>query len=191
MQAGALAALPPAVARFYLGALRRARATGDQWSIDVASRPRELAALLHVARGRARVVEIGTASGWTAAALVLADPGREVWTIDVVAQPRREDFLGMLDAPARARIHLLAGRGEDPPPGGAPAAVDLLFVDGAHDEEATAGAFEAWRPRLAPGAAVAFHDFGDPAYPGVEAAVRRLALRGRARGRLFVADHPR
>lgn len=183
-QAAALATLPPRVAWFFLRAMRLARSLGDDWSLLVATRPRELAALLRVARGRRSVVEIGTASGWTAMALALADPERTVVTVDPVAREHRDAYAALAPS-AAARITFVTGLGEDGPAASQPP-VDLLFVDGAHDADATAGAFAAWRPALAPGAITAFHDFGDPAYPGVEEAVRRLGLRGSAANRLFV-----
>ena len=185
-QAASLARLPPRVAWFYLRALRTAYSEGDRWSLDVVTRPREVAAILAAARGRRTAVEIGTGTAWTTIALALADPGRTVLSLDVVARPEREHYLRLVAPSVRRRIAFLERSGDAPPAPDAPAAVDFLFVDGAHDEASTAGAFLAWRDRLAPGACVAFHDYGDPAYPGVERAVARLGLAGSARHRLFV-----
>lgn len=182
-QAAALARLPPRVAAFYVRALRTARACGDRWSLDVATRPRELAAILRLARGRRHVVEIGTATAWTSTALVLADPVRQVVSFDVVARAHRERYVALAPAEARRRLDLRLRPGEDPPPD--VTGVDLLFVDGAHDEASNVAVFEAWRPRLAPGALVLFHDFGDPAYPGVAGAIERLGLDGEEHHRLF------
>ena len=187
-QSAALATLPPRVAVFYVRALRTASATGDRWSLDVATRPRELAALLRLARGRRVAVEVGTATGWTSLALALADPGRRVVSFDVEVRAHRERYVALVPPAVRARVDLRLGRGEHPPQD--LAGVELLFVDGAHDEASNVAVFAAWRDRLAPGALVLFHDFGDPAYPGVAAAVERLGLDGEARGRLFAWRAP-
>ena len=47
-------------------------------------------------------------------------------------------------------------------------------------------AFRVWRPRLAPGAVVAFHDWANPAHPGVREAIEALGLAGRGAGDLYV-----
>ena len=180
--------LPLPVARFYLSALRTARAHGDRWSLDVVTRPRELTTLLRVARGRRRVVEVGTATAWTTIAFALADEDRHVISFDVEEREHRDDYLALAPASVRARIELHTRSGDDPPP--SIGDIDLLFLDGAHDEASTVAAYTAWLPRLAAGALVLFHDYGDPAYPGVEAAVRSLGLVGSPHGRLFVARAP-
>lgn len=176
--------LPAPVARFYVRALRAARRGGDRWSLDVATRPRELAAILSAASGRRRVVEVGTGTAWTTVALALSDGRRRITSIDPVARGERERYLELAGV-ARARIELRTGDGADPP-GATDGGVDFLFVDGSHEREATRAAFEAWLPALAPDAVAVFHDYGDPAYPGVAEAVAELGLRGRVDGRCFV-----
>jgi hypothetical protein len=64
--------------------------------------------------------------------------------------------------------------------------VDLVFIDSSHEVEETVGTFQAWRPKLSGSGTVVFHDYGNPAYPGVEQAVAQLGLEGRAEGGLFV-----
>lgn len=178
-------ALPPRVALFYLRALMAARRVGDRWSLDVVTRPHELAALLRVARGRRHVVEIGTATAWTATALALADSERRVVSVDVEEHEHRDRYLALAPASCRERVDLRLVAGTEAVPG--VEGVDLLFIDGAHDADSTVQAYEAWAPRLAPGALVLFHDYDDPDYPGVTAAVERLGLAGRAHGRMFIA----
>jgi predicted O-methyltransferase YrrM len=176
--------LPPRVARFYLRALRTARRAGDQLSLDIVTRPRDLAALLRLARGRRRVAELGTASAWTSIALALDDPRRRVLSYDVVRRPERERYLALVPPDVRDRIELHdrpGGLGPDPAP-----SVELVFIDSSHEEEETVASFEAWRRSLAPGGVICFHDYGDPSYPGVVAAVRRLGLKGEETGHMFV-----
>ncbi len=62
----------------------------------------------------------------------------------------------------------------------------MVFIDGSHSRDDTVAAFQAWCPQLRVGGIVAFHDYDDPAYPGVTEAVRDLGLRGEPRRHLFV-----
>ena len=184
LQAVSLARLPRPVATFWWRALRRARAEGDTWSIDVACRPAELRVLLDALAGAGRIAEIGTAAAWTTCCLALARSDREVHSWDVEAHPQRDRYLALLSPQDRARVHLHARPGGlgpvDPPP------VDAVFVDSSHEYDETIATFWTWEPALAPGGVVAFHDWDDPAYPGVTAAISDLGLEGEARGHLFV-----
>ncbi len=183
-----LARLPFPVARFYLRLYLRAQQLEDQFAIWASSRPRELAALLQAARGSRQAVEVGTGAGWTALSLALALPECTVTTFDPVDRDHRADYFAVAGPSVRARVTYVPTPAEEAT---APAAgVDLLFIDGMHDREATVTAFGFWSPRLAPGAVIAFHDFGDPSFPGVQEAVAQLRLKGTAHGRLFVCHAP-
>jgi hypothetical protein len=59
-------------------------------------------------------------------------------------------------------------------------------VDSSHERQETIDTFHAWRPALAPGAAIAFHDYENPRYPGVSEAIAELDLRGESSGQLFI-----
>jgi predicted O-methyltransferase YrrM len=177
--------LPPRVALFYSRARRSAARNGDDWSLQSATGPESLARLLRLARGRRRVVEIGTGTAWTTAALALADRERRVLSFDPKVWPERERYLRLAGPDAAARIELVAGGGEAGP-GGREFTPDMLFVDGSHERELTIRTVESWRPALAPGALVAFHDWENPKYPGVSEAIRALGLDGEAVGDVFV-----
>ncbi len=184
----ALRALPPAVAIFFLRAERRARRRGDQFSVASAARPSELATLLRLAADRAAVVELGTGTGWTAAALALGGRRRRVISYDPTVRTERDGYLRLAGA-AAARVELRAqADGDGPRPGDRP--VEMLFIDSSHEREPTVLAFRAWRGALAPGAVVVFHDYGHPGYPGVAAAVADLGLAGEREGGLFVWHAP-
>jgi predicted O-methyltransferase YrrM len=181
-------ALPPSVAWFRWRAMRLARRVGDEFSLVSVTRADELGRLLELARGRHEVVELGTGTAWTAIALALADRQQRVVTYDPTLRAEREHYLALAGS-ARERIALVAEPGESGPrPGSAP--VELLFVDSSHEREATLAEFAAWRAALAPGAVVAFHDYDEPAYPGVTEAVRELGLEGEVFGHLFVWRSP-
>lgn len=185
-RAGLLARLlPPRVAWFYFRARRTAARSRDEWTLKSATGPESLALILRLARGRRAVVEIGTGTAWTTAALALADPRRTVVSYDPVARPERDRYLAIAGPEATARIELIEAGGEAGPPPEGPAP-DFVFVDGSHERELTIRTFEAWRAALAPGGAIAFHDYGNELYPGVTEAIEELGLEGEAERDVFV-----
>ncbi|HEY4094010.1 MAG TPA: class I SAM-dependent methyltransferase [Baekduia sp.] len=178
-------ALPPAVAWFLGRALCVAIVGGDAFSLRSAAEPHQLAMLLGLAAGRRRVVELGTATGWTAAAFALAEPARTVVSCDPHVQPGRGRYLRLLRASTRARIALVHAAGAD-----AAALdeheVDLLFIDSGHERQGTIDEWNAWRPRLAADALVVFHDYDHPDFPGIAQAIEELGLTGRRQDGMFV-----
>ncbi len=165
--------LPPRSALFLLRAQRLARKLGDDWTERSQTPPHHLLLLVRLARGKRQVVELGTASGWTAAILALADRQRIVRSFDPNHHPNRDRYLE-LAGEAQGRIRLIGRPGEEAD--GEPAG--MLFVDSSHEKDATVREIAAWRGLLEPGAAVAFHDFDHGDFPGVAAAVRELGLEG-------------
>lgn len=183
-----LAGVPPRVAWFQVRARRLAWRTEDLFSLTSATRPRDLRLLLGLARGRRRVVELGTATGWTTISLALADPARSVLSCDVVSRPEPARYLGLVDPAVRARVQLAIRSGSDGPADDRP--VDLLYIDSSHDRAQTVAELRAWRPALAPGALVVLDDYANPDYPGVAEAVAELGLAGRPCGTMFVHTVP-
>jgi hypothetical protein len=183
-QTRALARLPATVRSFYIRALWLAWRHQDQYSFDVVARPVDLAQVLRLAEGADVVVELGTATAWTAIALALARQSRRVTTYDPVERPQRELYLGLVAAPVRERIAFVSDVGRSGP--GDLRAVEFLFLDGSHQREDTILTFRAWHDTIAPRGRIVFHDYLDPSYPGVTEAVRQLGLEGQECGRLFV-----
>jgi len=173
--------MPLRVRLFLWRARRLARRRGHEWGLEAATRSDDVAQLLRLARGRRRVVELGTGPGWTALALALADPERRVTTYDPVVHEHRAQYAALAGDAAR-RVAWIAAPGVEP----RDEDVELLFVDSTHEREPTVAEFEAWRPRLAPGAVIAFHDYDHPDFPGVAEAVAELGLDGERRGGMFV-----
>jgi predicted O-methyltransferase YrrM len=185
-RAGTLARLlPPRVAWFYFRARRAAARDGDEWTLTSATKPESLALLLKLARGRRAVVEIGTGTAWTTAALALDDPNRQIASYDPVVRPERDRYLALAGPDAAGRIELIDTGGEAGPPPEGPAP-DFVFIDGSHEKELTIQTFEAWRGALAPGGAIAFHDYGNELYPGVTAAIEELGISGEVERDVFV-----
>ena len=179
-------ALPPRAALFQVRAMLRAARLGDDWALQSSPRPADVGALIRLARGRRTAVELGTATGWTAGALLLAEPGRRLASYDPVAREHRDAYLALLPQDARDRLELVRAPGHEARGEG----VELLFVDSSHDREATVQEVRAWQPRLAPGALVVLHDYGNPAYPGVAEAVAELGLDGRPHAGMYVWATP-
>ncbi len=180
-----LVVLPPRVAWFQLRARRLAGRTGDLFSVTSVTRPRDLRTLLSVARGRRRVVEIGTATGWTAISLALADSRRRVLSCDVVARPEPHRYLELVGEAVRERIEFAVRAGSDGPR--ADEAADLLYIDSSHERDQTIAEVRAWWPALGAGAVIVFDDYTHPGFPGVREAVSELGLPGSGRGALFVS----
>ncbi len=187
-----LRVLPPHVARFQWRARRRARELGDDFALESSTRPADLAKLLKIANGRDRVVELGTANGWTAIALALDAPSRLVRTYDPFDRPERSAYLELVSAHVRERIAFIGEPGRVGPRtedgGGGETGIELLYIDSSHEREETVAEVRAWEEALAPGALIVFDDYGHPHYPGVRAAIEDLGLRGRTVGTLYVVS---
>ncbi|HEY1595657.1 MAG TPA: class I SAM-dependent methyltransferase [Thermoleophilaceae bacterium] len=181
-------ALPPSVALFRRRARRLAESRDDEFTLRSVTRADELGRLIDLARGRRHVVELGTGTAWTAIALALAERERRVVSYDPLYWDGRNEYLQLAGA-ARERITLVEAPGANGPQPDAPPA-ELLFIDSSHDREPTLAEFAAWRDALGPGAIVAFHDYDEPAYPGVAEAVRELGLEGEVFGHLFIWRAP-
>ena len=169
--------LPRDVAWFYVRALRLAAAERDRVSMPSAPRPRELKALLSLARGCEHVVEIGTGDGWTAAALALDDPLRHVTAYHPVAHPARDRYLGLAGSSVQARVDALTGSS---PAAVVPASGSacMLVIYGARGRDDVMSAFSGSLASLRTGGLVVFRGYGHPNQPGVGEAVLALGLDG-------------
>jgi predicted O-methyltransferase YrrM len=179
-----VATLPPRVALFQLRARRLAHRSQDRFSLTSVTRPPDLRVLLALARGRTRTVELGTATGWTAISLALADPRRRVISYDVVERPEPQRYLKLVGLSVRERIELVTGPGSRGPERAGH--FDLLYIDSSHEREQTIAEVLAWRPALGPGATIVFDDYPHPDYPGIREAISELGLDGEERGTLFI-----
>jgi predicted O-methyltransferase YrrM len=176
--------LPPRVALFQWRAWRLASRLADGFSPVSRTDTRKLAVLLKAARGRRRIVELGTGTAWTAISLVLADPGRVVLSYDPAERPERDRYLLLVSPRTRQRLTFVDASGDEGPRDSG--LVELLYIDSSHQREDTISEVEAWRPALADGSLVVFDDFTHAGFPGVAEAVRYLGLVGEQRRGLFV-----
>jgi predicted O-methyltransferase YrrM len=181
-----LRGLPPRVAWFYFRASRRAIRAADAAALRAATGPESARHLLAVAAGAKSVVELGTAAGWSAIALTLADRDRRVTTFDPTPWPTRERYLQLMPAQARRRLTITEVEGAL----GAETfttAPDLVFIDSSHHRTDTIASALAWRERLATDGLIVFHDYENESWPGVTEAIHELGLTGESPGgSLFV-----
>lgn len=182
-----LRGLAPRVLWFNWRALRSARRNRDLFSLTSVTRPGDTRVLLELAKGRKRVVELGTATGWTAITLALDDPTRQVVTYDPWDRPELHRYLEMVGRGVRERIEIVTAEGATGPRD--EGRVDLLYIDSSHEREPTVAEVRAWQPYLSPGAPVLFDDYTHPEFPGVRQAVEELDLQGETRGKLFIHRH--
>jgi predicted O-methyltransferase YrrM len=109
------------------------------------------------------VVEIGRFRGGSTLLLAAALEDGVLHSYDIDTRQGRsgaeldEELIAALERYGlgdRVRLHVADSRTADTPE----AAIDLLFIDGDHSEEGVRADFEHWRPRLADGGHVLFHD---------------------------------
>jgi predicted O-methyltransferase YrrM len=132
------------------------------------------------------VVELGTGTGWTALALALTDPLRQVVTYDPIYRPERERYVELVAPEVRSRVKFVTADGASGP--AEAGTIDLLYIDSTHARQATIDEFRAWQPAFGEDAVVIFDDYDHPEFPGVREAVQALGLAGSQRGTLFVYE---
>jgi predicted O-methyltransferase YrrM len=179
--------LQPRVLWFHWRARRLAWRTNDLFSVTSVTRPADMRVLLELTRGCNRVVELGTATAWTAITLALDDRRRRVVTYDVLEREEAKRYMELVGPDVKERIERVVAPGSTGPRDQQP--VDLLYIDSSHMREQTIAEVRAWRPYLRPGAPVLFDDYAHPDYPGVRDAIEELGLEGEQRGELFIHRH--
>jgi predicted O-methyltransferase YrrM len=121
-------------------------------------------ALFELARecsGRGVIVEIGSWKGKSTICLGLgsrAGRGVRIFAVDPHADYRHGEFkdnveragIGDLVTPVKGLSQQVAGDFDQP--------IELLFVDGSHEEELVREDFDKWVPKVVEGGIVAFHD---------------------------------
>lgn len=179
-----LRVLPFRVALFQWRARRLASKIGDEFGPVAATRPPKLATLLSLAANRHYVVELGTATGWTAISLLIADSRREVVSYDPFERREPYRYLELAGPSVGNRLSLVLEPGDVGPK--VDRTVDLLYIDTSHECADTIRELQAWRPALREGTLVVFDDFAHPEFPGVREAILQLGLEGEERDGLFV-----
>jgi MMP 1-O-methyltransferase len=121
-------------------------------------------ALYELARactGRGAIVEIGSWKGKSTICLGLgsrAGSGVRIFAVDPHADYRHGEFKDNIDRAGLADLVTpVKGLSQDVV-GGFDEPIELLFVDGSHEEDDVRDDFEQWVPKVVDGGVVAFHD---------------------------------
>lgn len=118
------------------------------------------------------VVNIGAGFGTSAAAILEERPSAFIFSVDKEARPEEHEGLVACDLNANRCVRLL-GLSWDI---GVffPYDVDLLFVDGSHEESSVRKDIAMWLPKVVEAGMILFHDYAHKKAPGVTIAVDDL-----------------
>ena len=145
---GDLRALPLRVALFQARARVVAHRRGDRFSLTSVTRPGDLRTLLSLAAGAAHVVELGTATGWTAISLALSDPTAHVTSFDPISRPEPARYLRLVGPDVRSRIALVTAPGADGPRDDRPStcSTSTAHTNGSRRSTRSTPGARRWRP---------------------------------------------
>jgi predicted O-methyltransferase YrrM len=106
------------------------------------------------------IINIGANIGTSTAAMLEANPEAFVFSVDLKAWPEERENLAACGLDAARVVRLL---GDSSKIGRYfPYQVDMVFVDGGHDNDAVRGDIAAWLPKCR--GIMAFHDYHHPRY---------------------------
>lgn len=120
------------------------------------------------------IVNIGAGAGTSGLTLREARFDANLWTIDIRADGPLGGLKGERDAFKDADLippYQVMGDSKDIGKNKWVIPVDMLFVDGDHEEAGIRGDIDAWLPHVKDGGYVAFHDYGSNDWPAVKEVV--------------------
>lgn len=129
------------------------------------------------------IVNIGANVGTSAIAMLEVRPDAFIFSLDKRPCPEEQVNLAQFKLEPRRVVRVL---GDSSRIGVFwPYSVDLVFVDGAHDDEGVKADIRAWRDKVKPGGFMLFHDYNHPNLPNlspiVDAAMAGCKVVGKAR----------
>ncbi len=158
-------------------------ADGPVPAISTSVTERETAVLQQLAAAAGNILEVGSAFGYSAIAMALANPAAHVTAVDPhnqlgshpVAGGSREIMTGNLAAyGVTGRVTMLVATSQEVLPGLEPGSFDLVFIDADHMEAAVAHDVEWALKLLRPRGVLACHDLDEWSCPGVRAALDKV-----------------
>jgi SAM-dependent methyltransferase len=123
-----------------------------------------------------RYLELGTWCGAAAAWIADARPDATIISVDTFQDHAAGPFLWWLNA--RRNMRLFVGTGASFCQLCRAGGFDAVLVDGDHREAGVSEDLRLAVSVLAPGGTILAHDYGDPAWPGIRAAVDRFLAGG-------------
>lgn len=142
----------------------------------------ELLWLAEQAQRHKVIVEVGSYLGRSTRALADNTSGI-VYAVDDFYGPRDVTVYGreyILDefmsnmAGLEGRLHVIQKDHSKLETSDFPQRPDMVFIDGEHTAEAVSRDVEFWLENTSPGALLCGHDYGQPAFPGIEEVVNNL-----------------
>ena len=129
--------------------------------------PRELDVLIRMARSAKVIVELGCYRGRSLAAMMLSNPKARIYGVDSFGDMTHRGYKGATEEETRRNLASLGlsvagiyamdtSLASQEFQGG----IDLLHIDAGHSKEEVRADIDNWIPKMVPGGAVCFHDYG-------------------------------
>lgn len=124
----------------------------------------------------ARVVEIGTYMGNSTVAILRGLTHHEdafVWTIDITDRPEADELISKALF-KRDRYERIVANSIDVAKDWPHGNVDMVYVDGDHQEESVRADIHSWLQHIRPGGIIVFDDFQTPNWAGATKAINAI-----------------
>lgn len=118
------------------------------------------------------IVNIGAGLGTSTLAILEASPRAFIFEIDRKLRPEAIKNIQEAGFSGQNRVVRIIGNSWDIGENW-PYQADMIFVDGAHYDEAVIADIEAWFPKLKPFGYILFHDYNHPNVPSLTAIVNQ------------------
>lgn len=129
--------------------------------------PSEVDVLIRMARSARCIVELGCYKGRSMAAMMLTNPEAKVFGVDSFGDMSHRGYKGATEGELRANLKKFGlepagvyAMTTNKAAGEFQGEIDLLHLDAGHSKAEVLADIENWIPKVVPGGAVCFHDYG-------------------------------